>query len=409
MDSEQLRVLIRQGESASLDFKARQYAFTGADDDDKSELLKDVLAFANSWRTETAHILIGVEDSNGTPRLVGIPLHDHIDDAKLQQFINSKTNRNVDLSYRVVDIDGVSVGVISIPLQSRPTYATRPCGRVKVGQVYYRRGSSTTLADPDDIHQMGRDDQRALQDAEPALEVSLADIDGSRVLGSSIDVQQAVFVLPDAERLPDFGEEGHESRSVAPALAAIRGVLSWTRNNPRPDYWRDLGEYVSVISRLARFGLAIHNRGSVAARDVRLELAVDGAAAVVWEPDQLPKRPRPYTNSPLDIMAPSLPMSFAEMPRVSKQGSRWVMTFERELIRPGEVAFGDQPLFLGVKNTSVVEIVGRLYASNVRAPHAVELSIDVTVEKKPLGMDDLEADHERFTENTVRDDGESEE
>jgi predicted HTH transcriptional regulator len=43
-------------------FKRDQYPFEASSDDDKGELLKDLLAFANSWRRESAFILIGVEE-----------------------------------------------------------------------------------------------------------------------------------------------------------------------------------------------------------------------------------------------------------------------------------------------------------------------------------------------------------
>ena len=43
-----------ENESPTLDFKRDQYAFEGASDSDKSELLKDILAFANSWRRTDA-------------------------------------------------------------------------------------------------------------------------------------------------------------------------------------------------------------------------------------------------------------------------------------------------------------------------------------------------------------------
>ena len=50
MDKNLFEVLLYQNESETLDFKEDQYAFDGATDIQKSELLKDILAFANSWR-----------------------------------------------------------------------------------------------------------------------------------------------------------------------------------------------------------------------------------------------------------------------------------------------------------------------------------------------------------------------
>ena len=51
MDLELLEQLLHEPESQSLDFKQAQYRFERClRARDKSELLKDVLAFANSWR-----------------------------------------------------------------------------------------------------------------------------------------------------------------------------------------------------------------------------------------------------------------------------------------------------------------------------------------------------------------------
>ncbi len=51
--------LCLKGESSTLDYKAEQYRFNG-NKPEKSELLKDILAFANAWREDNAYILIGV-------------------------------------------------------------------------------------------------------------------------------------------------------------------------------------------------------------------------------------------------------------------------------------------------------------------------------------------------------------
>lgn len=57
--------VLHEGESSSLDYKRDQYLFTDATGDEKGELLKDILAFANGWRHAEAYILIGVEEVAG--------------------------------------------------------------------------------------------------------------------------------------------------------------------------------------------------------------------------------------------------------------------------------------------------------------------------------------------------------
>jgi predicted HTH transcriptional regulator len=115
--------LLHEEESASLDFKRDQYPFGGIDDNTKSELLKDILAFANVRRRTDAYILIGVDDvKGGRSNMVGITIHH--DDANLQQFVNSKTNHPVPFSYEAATVEGTSVGVIRIAVQERPFLAS---------------------------------------------------------------------------------------------------------------------------------------------------------------------------------------------------------------------------------------------------------------------------------------------
>ena len=100
---ETIQQLCMEGESNHLDYKRDQYQFIGVSDPEKTELLKDILAMANAFRQQTAYILIGVEQQpDGSGKIIGISSNDFIDDAKLQQFINGKTNRVVNfLSYSV--------------------------------------------------------------------------------------------------------------------------------------------------------------------------------------------------------------------------------------------------------------------------------------------------------------------
>ncbi len=97
--------LLREGESSSLDYKRDRYPFAGVTDDEKGELLKDILAFANGWRHAEVYILIGVEEvAGGRSTVVGVS--HHIPENDLQQFVNSKTNRPVTFSYRSLPIRG---------------------------------------------------------------------------------------------------------------------------------------------------------------------------------------------------------------------------------------------------------------------------------------------------------------
>jgi len=154
MDDVLFESLLYEGESPTLDFKRDQYPFSGASDDEKGELLKDILAFANAWRRTDAYILIGVEEiQGGRSSVCGVT--SHLNDASLQQFVNSKTQRPVLLSYEAFSFQGVQVGIIRLPLQPRPFFLRTNFGRLQANTVYIRRGSSTAIALPDEVAEMG--------------------------------------------------------------------------------------------------------------------------------------------------------------------------------------------------------------------------------------------------------------
>src|ERR1700733_6078031 len=101
MNANDIAQLLWQSESETLDFKRDQYPFDGASDEQRSEVLKDILAFANGWRSVPARILIGVDEvKHGRSTPVGC---EHLTNRTLQTFVNSKVNRPIQFSYDAYD------------------------------------------------------------------------------------------------------------------------------------------------------------------------------------------------------------------------------------------------------------------------------------------------------------------
>ena len=195
IDKNTLEQLLHEEEGSALDFKRDQYPFEGADNKDKSELLKDILAFANAWRRTTAYILIGVDEvKGGRSEIVGVGKH--LDDAQLHQFVNSKTQQPIEFSYQPFRTENVEIGVLEIPIQERPFYLKKKFGKLDDNVVYKRDGSSTAIATPDEIAKMG-----VKQDlgGTPQLVLEWADIKRRVVLPSPHTVNS----LSLHPRLPD--------------------------------------------------------------------------------------------------------------------------------------------------------------------------------------------------------------
>lgn len=151
--NELIEQLLNENESSTLDFKGSQYKFIKASNDEKSELLKDILAFVNAFRRTDAFILIGVKEVKGSrAEVVGIV--ETLDDASLQQFVNSKTQRPVEFLFETFSFEGKKICIIQIPIQERPRYLLQDFGELKKEKVYIRRGTSTGEASPDEVAKM---------------------------------------------------------------------------------------------------------------------------------------------------------------------------------------------------------------------------------------------------------------
>jgi len=187
MKTQLLESLLYEEESPTLDFKKEQYPFSKASEEEKSELVKDILGFANAWRRSDAYILIGVEEVRGGKSEV-IGIQNHLDDHTLQQFINSLTNQPVRFHYEAATIEGKQVGVIRIEQQTRPIYLKKKYGKLDKDKVYVRRGSSTDPQKPatlDEIAQMRVEPE----DIDANLAVVFSNPDTKELIGSHLSIE----------------------------------------------------------------------------------------------------------------------------------------------------------------------------------------------------------------------------
>lgn len=267
--------LCMEGESNHLDYKREQYPFVGVSVPEKAELLKDVLAMANAFRHETAYILIGVgQQPDGRGQIVGIKKDKFIDDAKLQQFINEKTNRVVEFSSYSVEIDGERViQVIEIPVQrERPYYPQNRLGEVGEKTVFVRVGSSTRLAIPDEIARMGKEDQ-ALHN-QRLIDISIQ-VPGNAI--GDIDFKALEVSLmgePPVEKTQPFFD-----------------TMSW----PQPITFLKKFTYVRDVFRTIRVDAGLENKSSLSAEQLEIESFISQCSNnCVKELEEFPSRPSGY-------------------------------------------------------------------------------------------------------------------
>lgn len=378
MDDLLFERLLNEAEGAYLDFKRDQYPFEGASDEEKSELLKDILAFANAWRRTDAYILIGVvEIRGGRSSVIGVGKH--LDDHSLQQFVNKKTQRPVEFSYLAFTFEEKQIGVIHIPVQTRPVYLTRDFAKLRKNVVYVRRGSSTDEAAPDESAKMGTNSE--VDSDRTSVELQFCDTKDWSLLGTTVDrLSRTLVLLPGGQPVPDFEPEPEWPP---------RNFL----NTANESYYRDLVAYFETKLLVTPIGFAVYNSGSRLARRLRMEIeGTDDTEFVLMLRTDLPNAPRKYHDH---FLASSLVNQVVEHKAsavtITRRGQRWSLEVEFGDLQPKARSWSDAPVYLGCRSSSAVELSAKLFADNLPDPISVPLGIKFTAIAYQADMDRLEA------------------
>jgi Putative DNA-binding domain len=367
MDAALFEVLLNEEEGNSLDFKRDQYRFVKASLEDKAELLKDLLGFANALRRADAYILVGVEDVRGSRGNV-IGISEHLDDHSLQQFVAHNTNRTLHFHYEAFTFEGKNVGIIRIDIaQDRPLSLVRDMGQLKKGEVYLRRGSYTDPTKPataDEIALMGRASTVGLRRSE--LAVQFADVETGKPIGPSIAWEATELRTPPPSQIPSY--------------SVRRSSFDVTLDRDNPDFYREVAEYAAFQSLFRPVRVVIQNIGSTPAEHVRVEIEVDPASGVSlkeYEPDEPARTRMMGVNSDVfrGIRRPVRDPGDVEIFE-SKKNARLVI--ECGNMQPGRRVPSDK-FYVAVRESGPTSLSGLIFAATLEQPQSFAVTIDATI------------------------------
>lgn len=372
--------LCYKGEGSDLDYKAERYLFSGATDEEKAKLLKDILAMANAHRDGAAYILIGFKENPPHPaEVVGLPADGTIDDSRVQQFVNEKLESKLTFRYGEQLFRGKHIAVITIPKQARPFYVNKTFGKVEANTVYLRRGSSTGIATPREIYRMGVADHSK---GEALFDLQVLDQD-NRPLGDHFERAFLTF-----DELPDYRREQPSAFMAAPNF-----------NRENRHYWREGADYLQSKNCLIRIRLALTNRSTFALTDAKLEVTWTNDAGQPFKMltvNDLPDLPAEEWN-----IRPSF--SGDNRTEVDEEGPDPLYLSLLGTVRPGETRrVGEDLAFLPMKPGAYTMKV-RVLANEISQPGTSERVLTVDGECQHLSIEEL---LERLDDDEEQSDGE---
>lgn len=393
MRPEELSQLLYEEEGPSLDFKRDQYPFSKATDEEKSEILKDILGFVNCWRRTEACIVIGVEDVRGGRGVVhGIV--EHLADHSLQQFVNNLTNRPIQFRYDISEIDGKQVGIIRVEIQRRPVFLKRDYGKLKKGEVYVRRGSSTDPnkpADPDEIAMMGAGPGIGLKEA--SLSVGFAALEQEQHLGEQIEWSAEFCEMPEQKKIPKLGERPNQIDLPGGRSFQIPNLSSLDiHNRLNPQFYRQLAVYEFVHRLYRKVRLVVCNTGDGPANEVRLEIVIPtDAGMVVVDSSDIPSRPKRSVSAfGLDpnLYKVRRPHREAGDVEIDKNDHHMKIEIECGNLQPGRKVWSET-FWVGIGQSGVAHLSGHLFAANLPVPQAFGLTINANVSQTTISVKQL--------------------
>lgn len=390
MNAEFFETLLFESESDYLDFKQEEYKFENAIDEVKSELLKDVLAFANAWRRNDAYILLGVREiKGGRSEVVGVSKH--LEDASLQEFVNSKVNKPIKFFYIPFEHDGKQVGIIYLPIQERPVFLIQNYGKLRKNTVYIRRGSSTSEASPDEIAKMGISQAIMGFAKTPALDCEFAYYQVRKRFGKETDIKSQVINVTGV--IPDY------QGSYDPL--DLSTTLFYT---PNKDYFRDLVQFFEIYALAKPIGVCLNNYGQVTSFNTRAEITCTAKDIFISTENNLPVFPK-KNFSYIDAINPSDMLSTHikdTPPTIEHIDDTWIVSIQFGNIQPKEIKWCDEMIYMGSRISQDVSFDVAIFGDNIPDPIHLTLTTHFTTEEKVVTLAILEEKLTEIMENEIR-------
>ncbi len=383
MTNELFESLLFEEEGTTIDFKKEQYRFVNASDDEKSELMKDILGFANAWRREKAYILVGVEDVRGDKsNVVGIPASEQLDDHSLQQFVNSLVNAPVHFQYRAFSYQGKQVGLFVLDEgQQRPIYLKRNYGTLEKEKVYVRRGSSTNPqkpAPPDEIARMGAGRPRDRAE----LLVEFAEVDRDDAIGARVHLQCEFCSVPERKEIPKLSDPQENPFGIR---------MDYTRSH-NANYYRELAEYEFLTRVCREVRITVKNIGEVAANNVRVELVVPTGIGLLPTLD-IPHKPEKEEMLGDRAMRGIRSVHQRRDPGevdIDQNEDRYRIEIDCKDLQPGRQVWSGT-FYFGAGQSGDYPLQGHVFADNLPTPQQFTLTVTADVEHTTLTLEELRA------------------
>lgn len=233
----ELLELIENGyESNFLDFKTKMYSRKGTPD-----ILKDIMAMANSNHLGKKYIIMGIEDDGiGGKNPCGITPEEKVDSSTYQQFIYNNIEPDVHFNLYYRDYLGKELAIIEIgDTRDKPYVIKKDSNGINKGFCLVRKGSMNAVPDHADFKHMTSGKSGGFQltilenylratDGTALLDVSFRNLstDPVTIISGRLLIKDSQDTIRSIHNVIGFGKEvGADFRIEIPAKREFTGDL----------------------------------------------------------------------------------------------------------------------------------------------------------------------------------------
>jgi hypothetical protein len=234
-----------------------------------------------------------------------------------------------------------------------------------------RVGSTTEIANPDELYLMGQSDAKAAMPS-AIIDLQFADKRKGIPLGSEVSTSHLLFEY-DSRALPDHGVSA--------------GFFAASMIQPNRDFWREAANHVAHLQAFWPLGFFVKNLGEATATDVNVEFAISRTSNVtLLLEEDFPGFP---AKDQFDNISRSIrPRRGKPQTTLETRGDHQVVRLNFGKLQPHQSELLSEPVYLrSTDPTRRIEIDATIRADEFGTPLRKSLSVTATCERRELDWD----------------------
>lgn len=209
------------------------------------------------------------------------------------------------------------------------------------------------------------------------------EIEEKQKLGVNYRLEKTCFNVTDFDEIPDFPLEKYSVDKEG------RKSISLSHKEPNRDYIRERVAYELMNLNFSPVNFWMKNIGSLGAKDlyVVIDIKTQNQVINITSLKNIRKIPRKNKDKYMDMI---INYPSEESLKIDKvDNNSWRLIFEFPALQPKREIEIDEPIFIGSKNSCVIDFSAKIYADSLPEPISYTLSVDLNIENENISFKDI--------------------